>query len=222
MESKLLAIQMELKAPKEFKNNFGNYNYRSCEGILEAVKPLLGKHKCTMYLDDEIVSIGNRVYVRATATLMEGEKKIIVTAYAREEETKKGMDASQITGAASSYARKYALNGLFLIDDNRDADSTNTHGKDEAGALREPLPLKVKVESDIPGGVGVFKTVSVTAVTKSGNPPMYYVKTEKDGVFKTNKEVVALLAKGRIGKGPTKVVMTVDNEMEAVIMDVVI
>lgn len=119
-------IQKELKAPKNQRNTFGNYNYRSAEDILEAVKPLLGESILT--LSDDIVSEGGRVYVRATATLRDGVgNQVSVTAFAREPESKKGMDESQITGAASSYARKYALNGLFAIDDTKDADATNQH-----------------------------------------------------------------------------------------------
>lgn len=120
---KLSAIQMELKAPKGQYNSFGKYSYRSCEDILEAVKPLLSKNGLTLLLTDEPVAVGNRVYIKATARLIGGEDNIEVTAYAREPEDKKGMDTSQVTGTASSYARKYALNGLFLIDDEKDADT---------------------------------------------------------------------------------------------------
>lgn len=130
----LILIQKSLKAPKSNRNSFGNYNYRSCEDILEAVKPLLAKNECYLTLTDEVISVGNRIYIRATATLTNSEGKSIVTsALAREEETKKGMDASQITGAASSYARKYALNGLFCIDDTKDAD-TDEHRKQQTAA----------------------------------------------------------------------------------------
>lgn len=119
-------IQQELKAPKSQTNSFGNYKYRNCEDILEAVKPLLGKAIVT--LRDEIMNIGDRYYVKAIATIKEGTESESVTAYAREALEKKGMDASQITGSASSYARKYALNGLFCIDDTKDADSRdNSH-----------------------------------------------------------------------------------------------
>ena len=131
---KLLNIQNELKAPKSQFNAFGKYKYRNAEDILESVKPLCFKYKATLTLSDEIVLIGERHYVKATATLTDNEKpelKIWTTAYAREEESKKGMDGSQVTGASSSYARKYALNGLFNIDDTKDSDSTNTHGKDD-------------------------------------------------------------------------------------------
>lgn len=123
MQEKIRKIQVELKAPKNQKNTFGNYNYRSLEDICEAVKPLLDKYGLTLTISDEIVNIGDRFYVKATANITDGEKILIVTGFAREAHAKKGMDESQITGAASSYARKYCLNGLFLIDDTRDADS---------------------------------------------------------------------------------------------------
>ena len=121
----LKKIQQELKAPKGQYNNFGRYAYRSAEDILEAVKPLLAKYDAELILSDDITEIGGRVYVKATATIKGNDdtEKITVTAFAREPAEKKGMDESQITGTASSYARKYALNGLFLIDDNKDADS---------------------------------------------------------------------------------------------------
>lgn len=127
----LITIQSELKAPKSQFNKFGGYKYRKAEDILEAVKPLLAKQKCTLTITDDVVLIGNRIYVKATATIKnekgDGET---TTGWAREEETKKGMDGSQITGASSSYARKYALNGLFAIDDNADSDTTNTGQQD--------------------------------------------------------------------------------------------
>lgn len=129
----LIAIQSELKAPKSQFNKFGGYKYRKAEDILEAVKPLLNKQKCTLTITDDIVMVGNRIYVKATATIKneKGEYET-TTGWAREEETKKGMDGSQITGASSSYARKYALNGLFAIDDNADSDTTNNGQHQEA------------------------------------------------------------------------------------------
>lgn len=127
----LIAIQSELKAPKNQVNKFGGYNYRSAEDILEAVKPLNAKHGCVLTLSDTVKEIGGRVYIEATATLVNADGQVVQTsAFAREEETKKGMDAAQITGSASSYARKYALNGLFCIDDTKDPDATNTHLKE--------------------------------------------------------------------------------------------
>lgn len=117
----LQEIQQKLSVPKSQRNTFGNYNYRNCEDILEAVKPLLGESLLT--ISDEIHPVGNRYYVKASALFFDGTITTEVTAYARESEDKKGMDVAQITGAASSYARKYALSGLFLIDDGKDADS---------------------------------------------------------------------------------------------------
>ena len=126
---KLLFVQNELKAPKDKRNDYGGFNYRSCEGILEAVKPLLQEQELMLTIKDEVVNIGDRYYVRATVLLddISSNGEIAVTALAREEEAKRGMDASQITGTASSYARKYALNGLFLIDDTKDADTDEFH-----------------------------------------------------------------------------------------------
>ena len=122
---KLLEIQTDLKAPKGQYNSFGKYKYRSCEDILEAVKPICKKNNATLIIADELQNIGDRYYIKATATIIDIEDGSVLsnTAYAREEETKKGMDGSQITGTASSYARKYALNGLFCIDDTKDADT---------------------------------------------------------------------------------------------------
>ena len=122
-----MKIQQELKAPKNLENKFGGYRYRSAEGILEAVKPLLGKYKCALTISDDVVAVGNRIYIKATATLTNKEGKTIsTTAFARESESKKGMDDSQLSGSCSSYSRKYALNGLFAIDDTKDADALNT------------------------------------------------------------------------------------------------
>ena len=123
MIEKLIKIQSELKAPKNQNNTFGKYKYRSCEDILEAVKPLLSREGLLLTLTDTIEQIGNRFYVKAKVTLTDGTETVENTAYAREEETKKGMDGPQVTGTSSSYARKYALNGLFCIDDTKDADT---------------------------------------------------------------------------------------------------
>lgn len=131
----LQAIQHELKAPKNQENKFGGYRYRSCEDIMEAVKPLLDKNEATLTVADDIVLIGDRYYVKATATLWDskgGELLAQTTAFAREPVAKKGMDESQITGAASSYARKYALNGLFCIDDTKDADTMDNREQGDA------------------------------------------------------------------------------------------
>ena len=124
---KLLNIQTTLKAPKGQFNRFGNYKYRNCEDILESLKPLLFDNKVVVLINDDIVAVNDRIYIKTTVTLKdtESEEKIETTAFAREEETKKGMDSSQITGSASSYARKYALNAMFAIDDTKDSDTTN-------------------------------------------------------------------------------------------------
>ena len=124
---KLRKIQTELKAPKGQFNAFGKYKYRSCEDILEALKPLLDKYKCTLTISDEIKELGNILYIEATVVISDGTDKVHTKAQAGIDPTKKGMDISQTFGSSSSYARKYALNGLFLIDDTKDADSTNDH-----------------------------------------------------------------------------------------------
>lgn len=126
---KIVAIQSELKAPKGQYNSFGKYNYRSCEDILEGVKPLLTKHGLVLTIQDSIDLIGDRFYVKATATITDGKEQLSTSAYARESLDKKGMDASQVTGATSSYARKYALNGLLAIDDTKDADTMDNSKK---------------------------------------------------------------------------------------------
>lgn len=137
---KLAAVQAELKAPKSQYNSFGKYNYRNCEDIIEAAKPLLKKNGLMLAMTDQIVLIGDRFYVEATATVYEIETgtSFNVQAYAREEAEKKGMDGSQVTGASSSYARKYALNGLFAIDDTKDSDTTN-HGEDKPSVKMETV-----------------------------------------------------------------------------------
>lgn len=129
-QEKLSNIQFELKSPKSQYNSFGKYKYRNQEDILESVKPLLNQNKLCMSISDDIVEVGGRIYVKATVRIYNDTCEEITTAFAREEENKKGMDSAQLTGATSSYARKYALNGMFLIDDTKDADATNTHGKE--------------------------------------------------------------------------------------------
>ncbi len=153
---KLLSkIQQELKAPKGQYNSFSKYNYRSCEDILSAVKPLLDG--ATITLSDEMVEVGGRVYVKATATLSMGEEKVSVTAFARESDQRKGMNSDQLTGATSSYARKYAMNGMFAIDDTKDSDTTdhrqqpakakpsNNHG---AATIQQQLTDFFKLDND--------------------------------------------------------------------------
>ena len=145
---KLNKIQPDLKAPKGQYNSVGTYKYRSCEDILEAIKPFLTETKTVLTINDEIVFIGNRFYVKATAVLADCENEnsfIHNTAFAREDDSKKGMDGSQITGASSSYARKYALNGLFAIDDTKDAD-TDENAKQQRNSTRTQEPERITKE----------------------------------------------------------------------------
>ena len=162
LANKLASIQQTLKAPKGQMNKFGGYKYRSCEDILEAVKPLLGDLVLT--ISDDIVEVGGRVYVKATVSISSGSGSVFTTAFARESETKKGMDDSQITGSASSYARKYALNGLFCIDDTKDADATNEH--DNATLINDSQVAVIndlinKTNTEIPKFCKAFKIASV-------------------------------------------------------------
>lgn len=162
LQQKLIEIQAELKAPKSQYNKFGGYNYRNCEDILEAVKPLCAKHEIVPLLSDEIVMIGDRFYIKATAKVTDGKDEIATTAYARESKDKKGMDESQITGSASSYARKYALNGLFCIDDTKDADfmDNSQNSKSQQQPKQQPAKethvkgynefLKIQKEKNVP------------------------------------------------------------------------
>jgi len=143
---KLILIQNELKAPKNQYNNFGKYKYRNCEDILEAVKPLLSKHGCLLLITDDIQIYGERVYVKSTVEFNDGKLKYQTSALAREPLNKKGMDESQITGACSSYARKYALNGLFLIDDTKDNDSDELKNQQQEKAIE----VVSKIIKDIP------------------------------------------------------------------------
>ena len=147
LQQKLIEIQAELKAPKSQFNKFGGYNYRNCEDILEAVKPLCAKHEIVPLLSDEIVLIGERYYVKAVAKVTDGKDEIATTAFARESLDKKGMDESQITGSASSYARKYALNGLFCIDDTKDADFMDNSQNKKAA----PVPASKPKEKHVAG-----------------------------------------------------------------------
>lgn len=147
---KLFDIQQELKVPKNQRNTFGNYNFRNCEDIMEASKPICAKHNCLLTCTDELIQVGERYYVKATATLfdIDSEGSINTSACAREEEAKKGMDASQITGASSSYARKYALNGLLQLDDNKDADTNECKKQQEDRQANKKATAK-KVDKPI-------------------------------------------------------------------------
>lgn len=144
---KLINVQAELKAPKGQTNTFGKYKYRSCEDILEAVKPLLNKYKASLTISDSLELVGDRYYIKATATFIDVESGVTMTntAYARESAEKKGMDDSQVTGATSSYARKYALNGLFLIDDTKDADTDEFANQQKT---KDERKFDKKVEKD--------------------------------------------------------------------------
>ena len=190
---KLSAIQVELKAPKGQYNSFGKYNYRSCEDILEGVKPLLDKYRVALTLNDEIVLVGDRFYVKATATLHDGDQVLSATAYARESEDKKGMDSAQLTGATSSYARKYALNGLFSIDDTKDADATNDHGKSNtqgASSKASKGPSKVS-EAQIKRLVAIAFKKGYNAEQLSG---MVYKKYQKSTNNLTKEEYDVIVA----------------------------
>ena len=170
---KLGNIQQELKAPKGQFNSFGKYKYRSCEDILEAVKPLLKAQKCTMQIRDVIFNVGERYYIQAEAILydLETGESISNMAYAREAETKAGMDSSQITGTSSSYARKYALNGLFLIDDTKDADTdehakqTGQQPKAEKKASEKQIKLVNELVKDVPAMLKYYKISKVEDLT---------------------------------------------------------
>ena len=157
---KLIEVQSKLKAPKNQLNDFARFKYRSCEDILEAVKPLLKEQGLSLIINDDIVLIGDRYYVKATVLLSDGVTSISNTAFAREDISKKGMDASQVTGATSSYARKYALNGLFLIDDNKDTDSNEYKLlKDRAEKeQQEEEKKKKKAEKELEERFIIFKS----------------------------------------------------------------
>ena len=171
---KLIKVQSELKAPKNQRNNFGGYNYRSCEDILEAVKPLLKENKLTLVIKDHVVNVGERYYIMAIATLIDIEtgEKIETQAQARESETKKGMDDSQITGTASSYARKYCLNGLFLIDDTKDADTDEYKKQNESVKEFSISTISTTMEKALKDGIkanGIANEVVISELKKLGH-----------------------------------------------------
>lgn len=183
----LIEIQKELKAPKGNYNYFGKYRYRSAEDILESVKPLCHKNGCLLTLSDNVELIGERFYIKATAKITNGTESIEVTAYAREEETKKGMDGSQITGTASSYARKYALNGLFCIDDTKDADTDEFY---KQTLVKEESKKKVK-ESEKKSADELSKMKDEDMITAGGADYLLNlaieVKANMDELFKYYK-----------------------------------
>ncbi|MBU0626930.1 ERF family protein [Patescibacteria group bacterium] len=174
---KLAKIQKELNAPKNNTNNFGNYKYRSCEDIIEAVKPLLGD--LILNISDEVVMIGERYYIKATATITDGENKVSTTAFAREALEKKGMDVSQISGSTSSYSRKYALNGLLAIDDTKDADTQDNTKTVEKPRTSDPVASETPPVPTFPGTDEPFKE----PFAQSGAPVCQ--KCGKEMIFKS-------------------------------------
>lgn len=175
---KLMTVQQKLKAPKNQYNSFGKYHYRSCEDILEGLKPCLKEVKAAVTIDDEIVDIGGRIYVKATAFFHDTESGELITntAYAREEDTKAGMSAAQITGATSSYARKYALNGLFMIDDNKDSD-TEEQANETKARVSKSKPVEKKTDANPKTESEIAKQYITEAKQKS-----LVDKCEADGV----------------------------------------
>ena len=171
IQEKLMNIQYELRCNKSQYNAFGKYSYRSCEDILEAVKPLLFKYKTTLVLNDDINLIGDRFYVKATARITDIETGEFVesTAFAREDEAQKGMASAQVTGSVSSYARKYSLNSLLCIDDNKDADSVNTHGKEAIKVNMTPALSEAQLKRlyAIGNKAGIKKEILDSTVKKS-------------------------------------------------------
>lgn len=186
---KLFAVQQALVAPKDQFNSFGKYKYRSCEGILEALKPLLAKNELVVTLTDDVKIVGDRIYIEATArvTDLETGEGITCSAFAREEETKKGMDASQVTGATSSYARKYALNGLFAIDDNKDSDVTNT------GEQKEEKKPESNLYSQVDGYILSQGSTKYAVCARCKG--YIYDQQRKDGSIMSVKDYVAACLK---------------------------
>jgi len=201
-KEKLQKIQCELKAPKNLYNSFGKYKYRNAEGICEAVKPMLEKYKVILTLSDDIIQVGERYYIKATVSLkdVESDGFIDITAMARESLDKKGMDESQITGTASSYARKYALNGLFLLDDTKDADSDEYHNqtkKDEQPSEKE----QKEVETIKQQKISELKVKAIqTAIANAKVDPKSVLCTYKIKSFEEMTEEMFLDANKKLGK----------------------
>ena len=187
LQEKLIAIQRDLKAPKSQFNAFGKYRYRSCDDILEAVKPLLFREGVVLTIADDLLAENGRFYVKASATLSYQDERICSSAFAREDETKKGMDGSQITGAASSYARKYALNGLFCIDDTKDADATNTG---EQQPVQEQQPAQEnKPTQDVLYTKAMNDLSMATTVEELRNVWSKYKTLQNNETFKKAKDI---------------------------------
>lgn len=190
---KLLAIQTELKAPKAQFNNFGKYKYRNCEDILESLKPILAKNRATITISDDVVSVGNRIYIRATAKIVDTEtgESVETTAYAREEESKKGMDGSQLTGSSSSYARKYSLNGLFAIDDTKDSDYCSSELN---------RPLKQKTKNELNQLIAEYAEKTDRSVGEIVNEVKSVVKKELSSVSENEADDILLYLKKKVNK----------------------
>lgn len=185
----LSKIQIELKVPKSQFNSFGKYNYRSAEDILESAKPICSKHGATLTLSDEAVNIGERYYIKATATLSVADIKIETTAFAREDSEKKGMDGSQISGTASSYARKYALNGLFCIDDTKDTDTDEHSNQCKEAAKKDAAAWDAVNKSlmDYAKSIGVLPKTVQDAFFQKHNK-QYFTATAEE-LRQTKKEM---------------------------------
>lgn len=202
IQEKLLYIQAKVKAPKNLYNSFGKYSYRNAEGILEAVKPFLDEMKCTLTISDEIVTVGGRIYVKANATLWDTEKidVIAVSAYAREADQKKGMDDSQVTGTASSYARKYALNGLFLLDDTKDPD-TDEYAKQTGAEKKDKQPEKAAEKGTLIeyASEAALKTIQIMA-EKANQPLEKICKKPLEALTADEATQIILWLKKKLGE----------------------
>lgn len=201
INEKLLEIQTELKAPKSQYNDFGKYNYRNCEDILEALKPLLAKVKAAVVITDEIVNVAQRFYVKATVRLInvENEEVIETSAYAREPENKKGLDESQITGSTSSYARKYALNAMFAIDDMKDSDYAPDSNSKPASAPKNK-PLSKETQEEINRRIMEYAKVSKMPVSEITAELTKVVKKELREITNTEAKMVVSYLGGKINK----------------------
>lgn len=231
--TELSRIQKALKAPKTLYNKFGGYYYRNAESILEAVKPLLGD--LALIINDEPVVIGGRFYIKATTTLTDGENSISTVAYAREDETKKGMDGCQITGACSSYARKYALNALLMIDDNKDSDDNSLSpknldaGKEQTEQKPAPKPATPKPQAQVNTGGALPQTKAPekpqpapNETTKPMSEGAAYLTQEKKKLeqelgadFSFGKARMKLVADGVVENIPSAII-TLDQAKELI------
>ena len=201
-KEKLQKIQCELKAPKNLYNSFGKYKYRNAEGICEAVKPMLEKYKVILTLSDDIIQVGERYYIKATVSLkdVESDGFVDITAMARESLDKKGMDESQITGTASSYARKYALNGLFLLDDTKDADSDEYHNQTKKDD-QPPAKEQKEVETIKQQKISELKVKAIqAAIAKERIDPQSVLNVYKIKSFEEMTEEMFLDANKKLGK----------------------